>query len=256
MSSVEYVESGIGKDIIIVVKTDRQDRFHKIEDFISIGHIVYKVRVVIATDAEANEICRPGAFEGVHWTCHGTGFCTYWKQMRNSKSSEVVTHHSVGDISIAGTVCALLTVYVKVQDSQTRRYKLDFFHLLGGQTHAFCSCNTFPLIISGRIQKDKWLCMQAGCTGNERLICSNNSCNTRIWCRQCFDGLSMTTATTFSPMSGANESSERISVTDGSDVFPSVSLPTQQNFEEPTNLLTLSMMFLSTASNTRRTWRR
>jgi hypothetical protein len=47
--------------------------------------------------------------------------------MRNSKSSEVMTHHSVDDISIAGTVYALLTVYVKVQDSQTSRYKLDFF---------------------------------------------------------------------------------------------------------------------------------
>ena len=41
----------------------------------------------------------------------------------------------------------------------------------------------------------------------------------------------MTTATTFSPMSGANESSKRISVPDGSDVFPSVSLVTQQKFQ-------------------------
>jgi hypothetical protein len=47
--------------------------------------------------------------------------------MRNSKSSEVMMHHSVDDIRIAGTVYALLTVYVKVQDSQTSRYKLDFF---------------------------------------------------------------------------------------------------------------------------------
>jgi hypothetical protein len=41
VSRVEYVESGIGKDIIIVVETERQDSFHKIEDFISIGHIEY-----------------------------------------------------------------------------------------------------------------------------------------------------------------------------------------------------------------------
>ncbi len=41
--------------------------------------------------------------------------------MRNSKSNEVMTYHSVGDIRIAGTVYALLTVYVKVQDSQTSR---------------------------------------------------------------------------------------------------------------------------------------
>ncbi len=40
VSRVEYVESGIGKDIIIVVETERQDSFHKIEDFFSIGHIV------------------------------------------------------------------------------------------------------------------------------------------------------------------------------------------------------------------------
>jgi uncharacterized protein YqjF (DUF2071 family) len=72
---------------------------------------VYEVRVVIAIDAEANETFRLGAFEGVRWARHGTGFCKYWKQMRNSKSSEVMTHHSVGDISIAGTVYALLTVY-------------------------------------------------------------------------------------------------------------------------------------------------
>ncbi len=74
--------------------------------------------MVIAINAEANETCCPGAFEGVHWAHHGTGFCKYWKHMRNSKSSEVMTHHSVGDISIAGTLYALLTVYVKVQDSQ------------------------------------------------------------------------------------------------------------------------------------------
>ena len=119
MSSVEYVESSIGKDIVIVVETERQDRFHKIKKFISIGHIVYQVRVVIAINAEANEICRLGAFEGVQWAHHRIGFCKYWKQMRNSKSSEVMTHHSVGDISITGTVYALLTVYVKVQDSHT-----------------------------------------------------------------------------------------------------------------------------------------
>ena len=95
MPSVEYVESGIGKDIIIVVETERRDRFHKIEDFISIEHIVYKVRVVIVIDAEANETCCPGAFGGVHWARQGTGFCKYWKQMRNSKSSEVMMHHSV-----------------------------------------------------------------------------------------------------------------------------------------------------------------
>jgi hypothetical protein len=43
--------------------------------------------------------------------------------MRNSESSEVMTHHGVDDIRIAGTVYALLTVYVKVQGSQTSRYK-------------------------------------------------------------------------------------------------------------------------------------
>ncbi len=119
VSNIEYAESSIGKDIIIVVETERQDRSHNIEDFVSIGHIVYEVRVVIAIDAEANEACCLGAFKGVCWACHGTGFCKYWKQMRNSKSSEVMTHHSVDDIRIAGTVYALLTVYVKVQDSQT-----------------------------------------------------------------------------------------------------------------------------------------
>ena len=55
VSSIEYAESSIGKDIIIVVETEWQD-------FVSIGHIVYEARVVIAIDAEANETCRPGAF--------------------------------------------------------------------------------------------------------------------------------------------------------------------------------------------------
>ncbi len=237
VSSIEYAVSSIGKDIIIVVETDWQDISHKIEDYVSIGHIVFEARVVIAIDAEANETCRPGAFTGVRWARHGTGFCKYWKQTRNSKSSEVMTHHSADDIRIAGTVYALLTVYVRVQDSQTSRYKLDFFHSLGGQTHVFCSCNTFPLIISGRLRKDKRLCMQAGCTGKERFVCSNNSCNTRI-CRQCFDGLPMTVATTFSPVPEANENSERSSVPAG---FPSVSHPTERNSQTPTNLtLTLS----------------
>ncbi len=199
---------------------------------------------MIATDAEANEACRPSAFKGVCWAHHGTGFCKYWKQMRNSKSSEVMMHHCVDDIRIAGTVYALLTVYVKVQDSQTSLYKLDFFHSLGGQTHVFCSCNTFFPTISGRLRKDKRLCMQAGCTGKERLVCSNNFCNTRI-CRQCFDGLPMTTATTFSPVPEAEESSKRSSVT---EALGSVSNLAQQNFETPKNLLTLSTLFLLLSS--------
>ena len=41
VSSIEYAVSSIGKDIIIVVETERQDSFHKIEDVISIGHIEY-----------------------------------------------------------------------------------------------------------------------------------------------------------------------------------------------------------------------
>ena len=151
-----------------------------------------------------------------------------------------MTHHSADDIRIAGTVYALLTVYVRVQDSQTSRYKLDFFHSLGGQTHVFCSCNTFPLIISRRLRKDKRLCMQAGCTGKERFVCSNNCCNTRI-CRQCFDGLPMTVATTLSPVPEATEISEMSSVP---AALSSVSHPTEQNSETPTNL----MLTLSTAS--------
>ncbi len=74
--NIEYAESSIGKDVIILVETERQDRSHKIKDFVSIGHIVYEVRVVIAIDAETNEACRPGAFKGVRWARHGTGFCT------------------------------------------------------------------------------------------------------------------------------------------------------------------------------------
>ncbi len=40
VSNIEYAESSIGKDIIIVVETERQDRSHKIKDFVSIGHII------------------------------------------------------------------------------------------------------------------------------------------------------------------------------------------------------------------------
>jgi hypothetical protein len=40
VSNVEYAESSIGKDIMIVVETEKQDRSHKIKDFVSIGHIV------------------------------------------------------------------------------------------------------------------------------------------------------------------------------------------------------------------------
>ncbi len=116
-------------------------------------------KMIIIQDKENNNMSL--TFAGVRWARHGTDFCKYWKQMRNSKLSEVMTHHSADDIRIAGTeyriagtVYALLTVYVRVQDSQTSRYKL------GGQTHVFCSCNTFPLITSGRLRKDKRLCMQ------------------------------------------------------------------------------------------------
>jgi hypothetical protein len=53
---IEYAESSIRKELIIVVETEWQDISQKIEDFVSIGHIVYKKRVVIAIDAEANDV--------------------------------------------------------------------------------------------------------------------------------------------------------------------------------------------------------
>ena len=37
VSSIEYAESSIGKDIIIVVETEWQDIFHKIEDLFQLG---------------------------------------------------------------------------------------------------------------------------------------------------------------------------------------------------------------------------
>jgi hypothetical protein len=59
----------------------------------------------------------------------------------------------------------------------------------------------------------------------------------------------MTTATIFSSVPEANESSQRSSVeSEALDVFPSVSHPAYQNFEMPTNLFSLSTLFLSTAS--------
>ncbi len=72
VASVEYVESGIGKDIIIVVETERQDRFHKIKDFISNGHIVYKVRVVIAINGRTDSIKLRISFQmGILYTRSG-----------------------------------------------------------------------------------------------------------------------------------------------------------------------------------------
>ncbi len=37
VSNIEYAESSIGKDIIIVVETERQDRSHKIEIIFQLG---------------------------------------------------------------------------------------------------------------------------------------------------------------------------------------------------------------------------
>jgi hypothetical protein len=55
----------------------------------------------------------------------------------------------------------------------------------------------------------------------------------------------MTTATTFSPVPEAKESSERSSVPEASG---SVSNLAQQNFKTPKNLLTLSSLFLLLSS--------
>ncbi len=40
VSNVEYAESSIGKDIINVVETERQDRSHKIEFFFNWAHCI------------------------------------------------------------------------------------------------------------------------------------------------------------------------------------------------------------------------
>jgi hypothetical protein len=48
--------------------------------------------------------------------------------------------------------------------------------------------------------------MQSTCVEEERLICSNNACTTRI-CRKCFEGFSISSVTTINPLLGEDSGS-------------------------------------------------
>ena len=48
---------------------------------------------------------------------------------------------------------ACVTVYVKLKQEQNEQFRLDFHRSIGGQVRAFCECNKFPLISTGRCKK-------------------------------------------------------------------------------------------------------
>ena len=66
-----------------------------------------------------------------------------------------MTHNCVGGISIAGTVYALLTVYVKIQDSQMSRYKIDFFVHQVDKDMRFAAATHFHVLYQGESKRTK-----------------------------------------------------------------------------------------------------
>jgi hypothetical protein len=117
-----------------------------------------------------------------------------------------MTHANGVGYNVASPQVATVIVYVKIDSPQMDQYKLDFFSSIGGQTHVRCSCTGFPLIISGTYRKDKRKCMQSTCVWEERLICSNNACTSRI-CRKCFEGFPISSITTINPPLGEDSGS-------------------------------------------------
>ena len=81
-------------------------------------------------------------------------------------------------------------MYVKMKNSEARKYWLDLLQSIGGQYKVRCSCtDNNPLIVSGAKKTERRKCMIPGCKNNEKYVCGKFGCRTHVY-DNCF-GLMM-----------------------------------------------------------------
>ena len=144
-----------------------------------------------------------GHYMARRYARHGSpGFSNWWEQSRDIEMMTQCANprQPFNDINSTPGRFSLVIVYVKLEDKvDSQQHQMDFHCTVGGQHRAVCTCNSLPLITTGRYpESEKRDCMNDGCTQPEKYMCSNVSCGTRI-CSRHFELLEEGTITRITP---------------------------------------------------------
>jgi len=154
--------------------------------------IRYEARSVVCFKGHRNRFgfIDSSKFHMVRLNRHGNKIRKWWHQTTSPSNNHPVMlklRTPNGIHLLPDDFEKYITVYVKAQNPfDLPNYKLNFFRSIGGETHVICDCNQFPLIVSGRSQKNKMKCMKVGCTKKEYYCCSSIFCMTRL-CKDCYN---------------------------------------------------------------------
>lgn len=207
-------------DVVIVVRNVKPTAEH---DKICVGDETYELRVIMCmgvapetTGTRQNGVST-NMFEAVRYVRHGRSFSRFWKDSR--VGSPFMTHCLNDGNAYDNLRCdsyrgyfSYVSVYVRLVGLEEEKYRLKFFRTVGGQSHVYCKCNSFPLILTNYRMKLKRCCIICG-RGVELFRCCNFKCRTRI-CKKCYDNLPINRTTTLDPPTETGESSNDRFVSD------------------------------------------
>jgi hypothetical protein len=190
----ELNEETVTEDVnVLVVVTDKQpigrSEFSK-------GKEQFEARTVVALYIPDEKPCKCNKFSAKILARHGDGFDLWWEQNRGDQRYHTVmtqvdsSLHLCHEFPKTPSNCfQYVTVYVRRKKLDAYNYKLDMHKSLGGQCQVFCDCKKDigdnPLIVCGKSDKERRLCMRLGCKEKEYYQCADDSCSSRI-CMKCF----------------------------------------------------------------------
>jgi len=160
-----------------------------------------RVILLISTEESASS---QGHYTAKRYCRHGSpGFPNWWEQCSHTEMMTQSAHPMQPFIDInnhAPNRFSLVIVYVKLESEvESQKHQMDFHCSVGGQHKAVCTCNSLPLITTGRYpESEKRDCMNENCTQPEKYMCSNVSCGTRI-CGRHFENLDEGTISRITP---------------------------------------------------------
>ena len=159
-----------------------------------------RVVLLISTGEDASS---QGHYTAKRYCRHGSpGFLNWWEQCSDIELMTQCAHprQPFNDINNTPNRFSLVIVYVKLEDKvESQQHQMDFHCSVGGQHRAVCTCNSLPLITTGRYpESEKRECMNENCTRSEKYMCSNVSCGTRI-CGRDYENLEEGTITRITP---------------------------------------------------------
>ena len=186
----------LSKDIIFVVGSKQPGG----NGSFTIDNTKYECRVLLSLDIpgrknEDDPRQSPGKFTGERYARFGESYCNWWKQVRHSKAKQLMTQYVNNNIDetdadvlpfVSGCCFKYVTVYVKVKQNETEKYRMDMYKSMGIQQSVLCKCTqTNPLLLCGEMKERKRECMIDKCNNLETFRCGTFGCNTRL-CKSCF----------------------------------------------------------------------